>query len=79
MVKVKALDTYEINNIVDNELRRVPSAGDIFEVSEERLDILLGNNVYKKAFVEKIEEKKPEKEVKAYVGKNKKNVKKATI
>lgn len=53
---VEALDTYEKLDISDKELGRVPKAGELFEVSKERLDILLGNNSNKVAFVKLIEE-----------------------
>ena len=69
---VEALDTYEKNNISDNELGRVPSVGEQFEVSKERLDVLLGNNKHSLVFVKLVEkyeqeekvENKPEKKVK---------------
>ena len=41
MFLVEALDTYEKKNIIDNGLGRVPKAGEQFEVSKERLDVLL--------------------------------------
>ena len=55
---VEALDTYKENNIKDGELGYIPEAGERFRVSEERLDVLLGNNQYKKPFVKIIEETK---------------------
>ena len=61
MIKVRATDAYEKNNIRDNELKRIPKKGEIFNVSEERIDSLLGNNKYKKVFVEVIEEEPVEK------------------
>lgn len=68
MIKVKATDAY-INNkeklnraedliIRDNTLERVPRAGEVFEVTEERFNVLNGNNVYGLVFVERIEEEK---------------------
>lgn len=57
MVKVVALDTFSKNNIKAKELKRIPKAGEEFEVLEERLEILLGKNTYKKVFVKVIEEK----------------------
>lgn len=69
---VEALDTYEKNNITDNDLGRVPRNGEQFEVSKERLDVLLGNNKHGLVFVRLVEkyeqeektENKPEKKVK---------------
>lgn len=61
MIKVEALKTYEENSISDNELNRIPKEGEIWEVSKERLDVLLGNNSYGKVFVKVAEEKKEEK------------------
>lgn len=55
MIKVIALDTFKKNNIKAKELDRIPNEGEIFEVTEERLEILLGKNSYKKVFV-KVEE-----------------------
>lgn len=68
MIKVKATDAYTNNKeklnreedliITDNTLERVPKAGEVFEVTEERFDVLNGNNAYGLVFVEKIEEEK---------------------
>lgn len=58
MVKVVALDTFYKNNIKAKELDRIPKEGEEFEVTEERLEVLLGNNYYKKVFVKVIEEPK---------------------
>lgn len=55
MVKVKALDTYQVIGVKDNELKRIPTAGEVFEVSEDRLKVLLGANEYNKAFVEVVQ------------------------
>ena len=60
-VKVEALDTYTNFNITDSELGRVPQAGEQFEVTKERLNILLGNNESGRTFVKIVE---PVKEVK---------------
>lgn len=56
MIKVEALKTYEENSISDNELNRIPKEGETWEVSKERLDVLLGNNSYGKVFVKVVEE-----------------------
>ena len=63
-VKVEALDTYTNFNIFDAELGRVPKAGEQFEVTKERLNILLGNNESGRVFVKIVE---PVKEVKKAV------------
>lgn len=58
MIKVEALKTYEENSISDNELNRIPKKGETWEVSKDRLDVLLGNNSYGKVFVKVVEEEK---------------------
>lgn len=63
-VKVEALDTYSNFNVIDSELGRVPKAGEQFEVTKERLNILLGNNDSGRVFVKIVE---PVKEVKKAV------------
>ena len=60
-VKVEALDTYEKFNVIDNELKRVPKAGEQFIVTKERLNILLGENDNNRVYVKIIE---PVEEVK---------------
>lgn len=72
MYKVKALGTYKELQCIDNELKRIPEVGEIFEVSKERLDILLGDNGYKRPFVELVKEEKaviPKKKVEKAVKK----------
>lgn len=54
-VKVEALDTYEKFNVTDNVLGRVPKAGEQFEVTKERLNILLGDNDSGRVYVKVIE------------------------
>lgn len=58
MIKVKALDTYEKLNIKDEKLNIVPKKGKVFQVTEDRLKILLGDNRHHIAFVEIVEDKK---------------------
>lgn len=53
---VRATDKYEKLNLKDNELNRIPKAGEEFEVSKERYEVLTKTNSFKVAFVEKIEE-----------------------
>jgi len=51
MVKVVALDTYERLKVADKEYgARIPE-GTEFVVSEDRLQILLGNNRFNEPFV----------------------------
>jgi len=61
MIKVKALDTYEKLNIKDHQLNIIPKKGKIFQVTEERLKVLLGDNRHHISFVEIVEDKKEEK------------------
>lgn len=60
-VEVEALDTYEKFNVTDSELKRVPKAGERFNVTKERLNVLLGNNSSGRVYVKIVE---PVKEVK---------------
>lgn len=60
-VKVEALDTYEQFNVTDAGLGRVPKAGEQFEVTKERLNILLGNNDSGRVYVKIVEPVKEEK------------------
>lgn len=57
--KVVALSTYDEKKLVDKELGFRPTEGFEFEVTDERLDLLLGNNIYHVPFVrlaDKVEE-----------------------
>lgn len=58
MIKVKALDTYEKLNIKDEQLNIIPKKGKTFQVTEDRLKVLLGDNRYHEVFVEIVEDKK---------------------
>ena len=60
-MKVRALNTYSELKIEDNELGRIPEEGEEFEITEERADVLLGNNDYGVAFVEVVESEKEDK------------------
>lgn len=53
---VRATDKYEKLNLKDNELNRIPKAGEKFEVSKERYEVLTKTNNFKAVFVEKVEE-----------------------
>ena len=66
--KVRALSTYKELGCTDNELGRIPTPGEIFEVSGERLETLTDpkKNGHNRVFVEKVEAEAP-KEVKAPV------------
>lgn len=61
-MKVKATDEYELNNVQDSVLGRIPKKGEVFEVDENRFFILNGHSGIKDKdgneiiFVEKIEE-----------------------
>lgn len=59
-VRVEALDTYEKYNVTDNELKRIPKAGEQFEVTQERLYVLLGDNDANRVYVKVIEPVKEE-------------------
>lgn len=65
-MKVKATNKYEEMNLKDIELDRIPKAGEEFEVSKERFEVLTKTNKYNAIFVEKVEEiEVAKKEVKA--------------
>ncbi len=55
-MRVKATDKYKKLNIQDKELKRVPEAGEIFEISKERYIVLTQKNEFNEVFVEKVEE-----------------------
>ena len=48
---VRATNLYKRHNIIDSSLGRIPMPGEEFEVSEERLFTLLGNNTLGRQFV----------------------------
>lgn len=54
-MKVKATNKYEELGLQDNELGRIPKAGEEFEVSKERYEVLTKTNKWNVAFVEKVE------------------------
>lgn len=53
---VRATDKYEKMKLKDNELGRILKAGEEFEVSEERYEVLTKTNKFNVVFVEKVEE-----------------------
>jgi hypothetical protein len=61
MLKVEALDTYEKYNVTDAGLGRVPKSGEQFEVTKERLNVLLGNNDSGRVYVKVVEPVKEQK------------------
>lgn len=68
--KVRALDTYKKYDVSDQDLanehkvpRYVPTEGEEWIISKERLDVLLGDNDNSIVYVEVVEEIKPNEEV----------------
>lgn len=59
-MKVKATGEYQKRNITDGEQGRILQEGEIFEVTEERFDVLNGNNAFGLVFVERLEDEKKE-------------------
>lgn len=55
---VKATNKYKELNLKDNELGRIPEAGEQWEVTEERYKVLTQTNKFNAVFVEKVEEAK---------------------
>lgn len=53
---VEALDTYQKLKIQDGGLNKIPVIGETWVVSADRLDVLLGQNIYNKPFVKMIGE-----------------------
>ena len=62
--KVEALSTYGEYNVTDSVLGYVPKAGEIFKVTKDRLDVLLGENDDNRVYVKVVEEIKPTTEEK---------------
>ena len=55
-MKVRATGEYQKRNITDGEQGRILKEGEIFEVSEERFDVLNGKNDFNVIFVERVED-----------------------
>lgn len=55
-ILVEALNTYKELNLKDSDLDYIPKEKERWLVSESRLDILLGDNDYKKPFVKLVDE-----------------------
>lgn len=54
-MKVRATNQYVEKHVEDAELKRIPRAGEVWEISEARYQQLC-NNVYGVKFVDKVEE-----------------------
>lgn len=52
---VRATDKYEKLNLKDIKLDRIPKAGEEFEISEERYQVLTETNKFNAVFVEKVD------------------------
>ena len=59
---VEATSKYEELNCNDNELKRIPKQGEQWEVTKERLDVLLGENEHNVVFVKMVKPIKEEVE-----------------
>lgn len=57
-MKVKATNKYKELGLQDNELRRIPEAGEEWEVTEERFKVLTETNKFNTVFVEEVKNKK---------------------
>lgn len=53
---VRATNKYEKLNLKDNVLDRIPKAGEEFEVTEKRFEVLTKTNKFNVVFVEKVED-----------------------
>jgi hypothetical protein len=62
--KVEALETYAKLGVADRDMKSVLPKGFQFEVDDERLAVLLGDNPYKVAFVKEVDGKEEEKKPK---------------
>lgn len=76
-MKVRATNKYEKLGIKDAELGRIVKAGEEFEITKERYNVLHKNNKFKVSFVEEVKEIKTEtKTVKKETAKRKTTPKK---
>lgn len=55
-MKVKATGEFKRLDVQPKELNTIPEEGKVFEVTEERFNVLSGNNNYNAVFVEKVKE-----------------------
>ena len=55
-MKVRALDTYKRLKLQESTLKRIPNPGEEFIVDDKRAKMLLGDNIFKQAFVEEVKE-----------------------
>jgi hypothetical protein len=58
MVKVRATNVSRLRGIRIKELGRLANPGEIFEVSENRVDVLLGKNAFNAKFIDVVESAK---------------------
>lgn len=77
-MKVKATEMYKKLNIQDEQLKRIPEAGEEFEVSGERYEVLTKTNKYNVVFVEAVEKVREPIETAKKEVKTEKAVKKTT-
>ena len=70
--KVRATDEWEKRGISDAVLGHIPKPGEKYEIDEDRLDLLTGNNEYNAVFVEVVEKKQPKPKAPATKGRKKK-------
>lgn len=54
-MRVVATNKYQELNIMDGTLQRIPMEGEEFEISEDRFELLNGNNYYKVVFVKPLD------------------------
>lgn len=54
-MRVVATNKYQELNIMDGTLQRIPMEGEEFEISEDRFELLNGNNFYKVVFVKPLD------------------------
>lgn len=66
--KVRALDTYKTLKIKDKVLKTIPEKGFEFEVDEERMKVLTGDNRYNAKFVELVKTKKKKQMPESKIG-----------
>lgn len=58
MIKVKATNKFKELKVPPRELSYIPEVGTVFEIAEERLHVLMGDNPFNACFVEPVKEVK---------------------
>ena len=53
---VRANRQWIVDSLIDTDLGYIPREGEEYEVSEERLEVLLGNNPYRNKYVDVVKE-----------------------